>query len=389
MPQPAPYVRDLRLLARGGGHPPARRPDRPRRPALVGPAGLPHRGLRPDARAADQERGDRARGRQGRLLPQEPPTARRRRGRAHYVTFIRSLLSRHRQPGRRRGRAAASGCACATATTPTWSSPPTRARRRSRTPPTASRRSTASGSTTRSPPAARRAMTTRRSASPPRARGSRSSATSRSSASTPRPTSSRSSASATCRGDVFGNGMLLSEHIRLVAAYDHRHIFIDPDPDAATGFAERKRLFELAALVLGRLRPRADLRGRRRLPAHARSRSRSRRRRARRSGIEDESLAPTDVIRAILRAPVDLLWNGGIGTVVKASTETDADAARPLERRDPRRRERAARQGRGRGRQPRLHAPRARRVRRRAAGASTPTSSTTRPASTAPTTRST
>ena len=71
MPQPAPLVRDLRLLARGGGHPPARRPDRPRRPALVGPAGLPHRGLRADARAADQERRDRPGGRQGRLLPQE------------------------------------------------------------------------------------------------------------------------------------------------------------------------------------------------------------------------------------------------------------------------------------------------------------------------------
>ena len=52
-------------------------------------------------------------------------------------------------------------------------------------------------------------------------------------------------------GDVFGNGMLLSEQIRLVAAYDHRHIFIDPDPDAAVGFAERKRLFETAALVAG------------------------------------------------------------------------------------------------------------------------------------------
>ena len=69
-------------------------------------------------------------------------------------------------------------------------------------------------------------------------------------------------------GDVFGNGMLLSEHIRLVAAFDHRHVFLDPDPDAAASFAERARLFDAAALVLGRLRPRADLRGRRRLPAH-------------------------------------------------------------------------------------------------------------------------
>ena len=81
--------------------------------------------------------------------------------------------------------------------------------------------------------------------------------------------------------------------------------------------------------------------------------------------MSDESLPPTEVIRAILRAPVDLLWNGGIGTVVKASTETDADAARPQLRRDPRQCERAAREGRGRGRQPRLHASRAGRVRGR------------------------
>ena len=75
MPQPAPYREIYVYSPRGGGHPPARRADRPRRPALVGPAGLPHRGLRADARAADQERRDRARGREGRLLHQ----ARRRR----------------------------------------------------------------------------------------------------------------------------------------------------------------------------------------------------------------------------------------------------------------------------------------------------------------------
>lgn len=69
-------------------------------------------------------------------------------------------------------------------------------------------------------------------------------------------------------GDVFGNGMLLSEHIRLVAAFDHRHIFIDPNPDAATGYAERHAAVRAAALQLGRLRHGADLRGRRRLPAH-------------------------------------------------------------------------------------------------------------------------
>ena len=70
-------------------------------------------------------------------------------------------------------------------------------------------------------------------------------------------------------GDVFGNGMLLSRAIRLRAAFDHRHIFLDPDPDPATAWAERKRLFEPAALLLGGLRPGADLRRRRGLAAHA------------------------------------------------------------------------------------------------------------------------
>ena len=97
-------------------------------------------------------------------------------------------------------------------------------------------------------------------------------------------------------------------------------------PIPAAGFAERTRLFAPAGLLLGRLRPRA------RSPRAAAcgrvgaSRSRSRRRSARRSASRRRRLPPNEVIRAILRAPVDLLWNGGIGTVVKASTETDADA---------------------------------------------------------------
>ena len=68
-------------------------------------------------------------------------------------------------------------------------------------------------------------------------------------------------------GDVFGNGMLLSPVIRLVAAFDHRHVFIDPDPDPASALAERRRLFALPASLVGRLRPVADLRGRRRVAA--------------------------------------------------------------------------------------------------------------------------
>ena len=139
-------------------------------------------------------------------------------------------------------------------------------------------------------------------------------------------------------GDVFGNGMLLSDKIRLVAAYDHRHIFIDPDPDAAQGLRRAQ-----AAVRAGR-RPRGTTTTATRCPraaacgraAPSASSCPSRSRAA--LGIDDAVLAPTEVIRAILRAPVDVLWNGGIGTVVKASTETDADALRPLQRRHPRRR---------------------------------------------------
>ena len=84
-------------------------------------------------------------------------------------------------------------------------------------------------------------------------------------------------------GDVFGNGMLLSEHIQLVAAFDHRHIFLDPTPDAATSYAERRRLFELPRSSWADYDTRADLRGRRRLPAHAQVDPDLRRRSARRS----------------------------------------------------------------------------------------------------------
>ena len=126
-------------------------------------------------------------------------------------------------------------------------------------------------------------------------------------------------------GDVFGNGMLLSDRIRLVAAYDHRHVFIDPDPDAAKGFAERKRLFELAGSSWDDYDRDAISAGGGVWPRSAKRIELSEQARAA-LGIDDAVLAPTEVIRAILRAPVDLLWNGGIGTVVKASTETDADA---------------------------------------------------------------
>jgi glutamate dehydrogenase len=126
-------------------------------------------------------------------------------------------------------------------------------------------------------------------------------------------------------GDVFGNGMLLSDKIRLVAAYDHRHVFIDPDPDAAVGFQERRRLFEIPRSSWGDYDRDKLSEGGGVYPRTAKTIKLSPQARAA-LGVEDETLAPNDVIRAILRAPVDLLWNGGIGTVVKASTETDADA---------------------------------------------------------------
>jgi glutamate dehydrogenase len=126
-------------------------------------------------------------------------------------------------------------------------------------------------------------------------------------------------------GDVFGNGMLLSDRIRLVGAYDHRHVFLDPDPDPAWGFAERTRLFRLPGSSWDDYDRAAISAGGGVWPRSAKSIPLSPQVRAALK-VDAEALPPTDVIRAILRAPVDLLWNGGIGTVVKASTETDADA---------------------------------------------------------------
>ena len=130
----------------------------------------------------------------------DPSRPRRVDGRGHRLLHDLHLRAarHHRQPGRRRERAARATSYATTATTPTWSSPPTRAPRRSPTSPTASRRTTASGSATRSPAAARSATTTRRWASPPAAPGSRCSGTSGRWASTARPRTSPASASATC-----------------------------------------------------------------------------------------------------------------------------------------------------------------------------------------------
>lgn len=125
-------------------------------------------------------------------------------------------------------------------------------------------------------------------------------------------------------GDVFGNGLLRSQHVKLVAAFDHRHVFLDPDPDPAASFAERRRLFELprsswadydTTLLSagGGVHPRSA----KHIDVSAEA--------AAVLGIEAGERSPAELISAILRAPVDVLWNGGIGTYVKASTETHAD----------------------------------------------------------------
>jgi glutamate dehydrogenase len=125
-------------------------------------------------------------------------------------------------------------------------------------------------------------------------------------------------------GDVFGNGLLLSQSLQLVAAFNHMHIFIDPNPDAAKSFVERQRLFDL---------PRSSwadydsklisagggifLRSAKSIAISAQMKERF--------DISADKLAPTELLNALLKAPVDLLWNGGIGTYVKSSKESHAD----------------------------------------------------------------
>jgi glutamate dehydrogenase len=129
-------------------------------------------------------------------------------------------------------------------------------------------------------------------------------------------------------GDVFGNGMLLSKSIRLLAAFDHRHIFIDPNPNAAASWKERKRMFELPRsswdeydkkLISkgGGVWPRTE----KSIPLSAEAREAL--------GIEAKALDPASLINAILKSPVDLLWFGGIGTYVKASNQSQADVGDP------------------------------------------------------------
>jgi glutamate dehydrogenase len=125
-------------------------------------------------------------------------------------------------------------------------------------------------------------------------------------------------------GDVFGNGMLLSRRLRLVAAFDHRHVFLDPNPDPARSYDERARLFALPASSWADYDASLISRGGGVFPRTAKSIDLSAEVRAA-LGVEASTLPPSEVVRAILRAPVDLLWNGGIGTFVKARGETHAE----------------------------------------------------------------
>ena len=127
-------------------------------------------------------------------------------------------------------------------------------------------------------------------------------------------------------GDVFGNGMLLSKHIRLLAAFDHRHIFLDPNPDAVASFKERDRMFKLPRSSWEDYDKTLISKGGGVFPRSAKSIPLSPEIRSA-LGIEGDvaSMSPMALMNAILKAPVDLLWNGGIGTYVKASSESHAD----------------------------------------------------------------
>jgi glutamate dehydrogenase len=140
---------------------------------------------------------------------------------------------------------------------------------------------------------------------------------------------------------VFGNGMLLSRHIRLVAAFDHRHIMLDPNPDAETSFKERERMFKLPRSTW------ADYDAKLLSPGggiHLRSaKSIAITAEVKKAlAITQDALTPAELAHAILKAPVDLLYNGGIGTYVKATSETHAQVATARERRAARERPRAA-----------------------------------------------
>ena len=127
-------------------------------------------------------------------------------------------------------------------------------------------------------------------------------------------------------GDVFGNGMLYSTHMKLVAAFDHRHIFLDPDPNSEHSFQERKRLFNLPGSAWSDYNLKLISKGGGVFSRSEKSIPLSKQVK-KMLDIEEPTLTPHELIRAILKAPVDLLFNGGIGTYVKASSESHTDVS--------------------------------------------------------------
>ena len=129
-------------------------------------------------------------------------------------------------------------------------------------------------------------------------------------------------------GDVFGNGMLLSQAIKLVAAFDHRHIFLDPDPDPATSWAERKRMFDLPRSSWEDYDAKLISKGGGVYPRSAKQIELSPQAQAM-LGLDHAEIEPDALITAILKAELDLLWFGGIGTYIKAAHESHADVGDP------------------------------------------------------------
>ena len=129
-------------------------------------------------------------------------------------------------------------------------------------------------------------------------------------------------------GDVFGNGMLLSKAIKLVAAFDHRHIFIDPDPDPAKSWKERKRLFDLPRSSWEDYKPDLISKGGGVFARDQKSIKLSKKARDL-LGIDTKEIEPEALVSAIVKAPIDLLWFGGIGTYIKAETESNSDVGDP------------------------------------------------------------
>jgi len=124
-------------------------------------------------------------------------------------------------------------------------------------------------------------------------------------------------------GDVFGNGMLLSEHIQLIAAFNHLHIFCDPNPDAAKTFKERQRLFD-AVKGWDHYNQKLLSKGGRIYSRFDKSLELTPEIKAR-FDIKDDKVSPNELMRAMLKARTDLLWFGGIGTYIKATSESDLD----------------------------------------------------------------